>query len=412
MDQISRWNSLKWKMGFYLIGSVVLAFQVSILIGVGTNRLQELYQERFYNDENSEIQNILAQYEVKIQHGVGDDIARYILYRDEKGVEHVVSFEPTTTDNIKRVGYILLSYAQVLLIPLAAAMCIVLGNYVFYKREIEGGLKILLDASDHISNNELDFCLPQPRPNEIGLVCRSFERMRESLLETSLRNIRMVTESKRLNAAFSHDIRTPITVLKGYVDFLNKYLPEGKVNREKQREIMDMMSSQVLRLENYAISMSSVQKLEDRQPQPASGDYRKFLSELEYSCKGIDERLQFEVQGEQRERITMDQEMVFEVVENLVANASRYARQLIRVRVSLSADVLNVSVLDDGAGFSRKILEQFGRPFLREDGSENENHFGLGIYIAKMLCEKCGGEMRLENRGGAFVQVYFKIDPE
>ncbi|MGN0402762.1 MAG: ATP-binding protein [Acetatifactor sp.] len=387
----------------------ILAVLGTIAIGYGSNALQSAYKRHFFQGNYRKVFELTGVYTYEIEYD-RQDIAKYIIYRDESGNEHVIPVGDIVPEGkLEKLGYVIVSDAQFILIPVWVILCVVMGSFLFYKKEIEGGLHVLLSASEKIANNELAFEIPETKKNEIGLVCDSFERMRKSLYETNVQNIRILEESRRLNAVFSHDIRTPITVMKGYVELLEKYVPEGKVSREKECEILGMMSAQVSRLENYAVSMSSIQKLEDLSPNPVSEDYEQFASELENSCMLIDERVIFDLQGEVRERITVDKELVFEVVENIVSNAARYAREKIEVKLACDKDILNITVLDDGNGFSDKILNLFGKPFLREDKNEDKEHFGLGIYISKLLCEKCGGTLVIDNRNGAFVQATFKM---
>ena len=415
MDKIKKRNSLKWRMLIYIPIPFILAVLGTYAIGYGSNDLQDLYRKKFFKNNAQEQADITEKYAYEIEYDRNHaDIAKYIVYTDEQGEEHIIPFEENVIPKgrLEKIGYYIVSNAQIILIPLWVIMCIAIGSFVFYKKEIEDGLNVLLNASEKIANHELDFTVPGTKKNEIGLVCDSFESMRKSLYETSLQNIKILEESRRLNAAFSHDIRTPVTVMKGYVELLERYIPEGKVSKEKECEILGMMNAQVTRLENYAVSMSSIRKLEDLSPNLSSEDYERFVSELENSCMLIDERVIFKLHGEIRESITVDKELVFEVVENIVSNAARYAREKIEVHLTCDNDVLDITVWDDGEGFSDKILNQFGKPFLREDKDEDKNHFGLGIYMSKLLCEKCGGSLLIDTRDGAFVQATFKISQE
>lgn len=87
--------------------------------------------------------------------------------------------------------------------------------------------------------------------------------MRAALEDNNRQMWRSIEDRKQLNAAFSHDLRTPLTVLRGYTDFLNRYLPEGKISKEKLLDTITTMSIHILRLENYVQIMGEAQKLED-----------------------------------------------------------------------------------------------------------------------------------------------------
>ncbi|MDE5934071.1 MAG: sensor histidine kinase [Lachnospiraceae bacterium] len=339
---------------------------------------------------------------------------------------------------------------------------------------------MLLNSADKIANNCLDFTMEKARPNELGMVCDAFEKMRCSLYETSQENFRILEERRRLNAAFAHDMRNPVTVLKGYIDLLERYIPEERISREKEMEIIGMVHGQVLRLENYVRKMSAVQKLEDIAPAYENVDYGEFISLCTETAKQIDERvsvraekLSEECAGEEtlsRITIRIDKELVLEVMENLLANASVYTKDRILLTITNRGKALELRVEDNGGGFSEEALKLAGSPFYREEngksrqhsggqkgnnsssqrrsdfsghfggqkgnnsnsqrgsdlsghfggqkgnnsssqrGSDFSGHFGLGLYICKLICEKCSGGLYIENSsegsGGVVTAIF------
>lgn len=140
-------------------------------------------------------------------------------------------------------------------------LCVVVCGIIFYHRKIEKPISILLEASENISNNRLDFSVEVPEKNEFGELCLSFEKMRVALKENNIEMWRQVEERKRLNAAFSHDLRTPLTVLKGQSEILSKYVP--KMSEEKIIETAETMKRHIIRLETYVNTMNDLQRLED-----------------------------------------------------------------------------------------------------------------------------------------------------
>lgn len=418
MDKMKKWNSLKWRMLLYMPIPLILAVVGTYIIGLGSNDLQELYSQHFFRDFDKDAfetaaKEVFESYVIEYD-SQNPNIEKGIRYKDKDGEEHFIPFENDAIPmgTMEKIGYYIVSDAQMILIPLWIFLCIAAGGYIFYKIEIEKGILALLEASKKIAANELEFEMPKLKENELGMVGDSFESMRKSLLNTSLQNVRIIEETRRLNAAFSHDIRTPITVMKGYVELLEKYIPEGKVSKEKETEILGLMETQVSRLENYAISMNSIQKLEDLTPNMNLEDFSQMVLELENICAFIDSRVVFVCSGETKNQIVIDKELFYEAIENLVSNASRYARNKIAVEIKCDDKMLYVTVWDDGNGFSDKVIKLFGKPFLREDKEVDKNHFGLGIYISKLICEKCGGTLVIENREGAYAEASFKTSEE
>ncbi|MBD5458531.1 MAG: hypothetical protein HDR27_08180, partial [Lachnospiraceae bacterium] len=102
--------------------------------------------------------------------------------------------------------------------------------------------------------------------------------------------------------------------------------------------------------------------------------------------------------------IRIDKELVLEVMENLLANASAYTKDEIVLTIANRGTELELRVEDNGGGFSEEALQMAGSPFYRSENKKKGEHFGghsgLGLYICKQLCEKCGGGLRIENAAG------------
>lgn len=81
--------------------------------------------------------------------------------------------------------------------------------------------------------------------------------------------------------------------------------------------------------------------------------------------------------------------------ENLVSNAVRFAARQISARLAYEKNMLSLEVADDGRGFPEEFLRQGVRPF--QKGSEENGHFGMGLYICDLLCRKHGGSLTIWN---------------
>ncbi|MBP3272733.1 MAG: HAMP domain-containing histidine kinase [Ruminococcus sp.] len=274
--------------------------------------------------------------------------------------------------------------------------CVSAAGYIFYARELKKPISILMDASKKIADNELDFHVKYDKENELGVLCGAFEDMRQKLFDSNLDIWHTLEERKRLSAAFSHDLRTPLTVLSGYVELLGNY--GGKLSEEKRTEILEKMKSQITRLTNYTEKMNAVQKLEDISPARRSAKFVDICASLEDTGKLVCGDMEFSFTADKGadDEVYIDSELFMQVYENLVSNAVRYAESRITVSAGTSGDMLYVTVCDDGKGFSREALKNASKPFFR--GEQNPDmHFGLGLYICRILCKKQGGELRIEN---------------
>ncbi|NLT15786.1 MAG: HAMP domain-containing protein, partial [Clostridiales bacterium] len=123
-----------------------------------------------------------------------------------------------------RRAIVILNTVSTVSVPIYSALCVIAAALLFYRNKLKKPLLLLADASDRISKNDLDFSVDYKSRDEMGRLCGSFEKMRTALEENNKSMWHAMEERRRLNAAFSHDLRTPLTVLRGYTDFLKNYL--------------------------------------------------------------------------------------------------------------------------------------------------------------------------------------------
>lgn len=271
-------------------------------------------------------------------------------------------------------------------------------------------MKILDEASRLISEKDLDFSISYERRDEMGRLCDSFEHMRTTLLKNNNEMWRQMEERRRLNSAFSHDLRTPLTVLKGNAHMLKEYLPQGTVSDEKMENTISTMENHIGRLENYVEIMSRLQKLEDIDINRASIRRKDFVEMLRNTADILCENLTLNFFDEINvDTLYLDAEVIIPVAENLISNASRYAKQRIDVVCSYSDNTLGIAVSDDGDGFSESELEFVTNPFYKAKKNIFDAHFGLGLNISKILTERHGGSLLVSNvqSGGALVKATF-----
>ena len=303
----------------------------------------------------------------------------------------------------------MLSEMWIVLVPLWTMLCVIVTGKIFYDHELEEPVSKLFEASEKIGNDDLDFTLESKKNNELGELCMAFDNMRKSLIESDYQMWRSIEERKRLSSAFSHDLRTPLTVLRGYTEFMQKY--GDTMSDEKRNEIVGKMYSQIIRLEKYTQKMNAVQKLEDIIPKPKKIAAEHFFSELEESGRILADDKEFTADfAVECEHISIDCDIFCEVYENLVSNASRYAKSHISASAELKGSMLILIVSDDGIGFSGEFAENAAKPFYRDD-RDSATHFGLGLYICSLLCRKCGGNLSIvSSDSGGIVKASFDTD--
>jgi len=307
--------------------------------------------------------------------------------------------------------YYIFRYAKIILIPLWAAACLWFAASGFYRREIRKPVDTLTKASEKILSDDLDFTVECDSENELGKLCSSFETMRQNLYSSNYKLWKSLEERKRLNSAFSHDLRTPITVLKGYMELIEQF--DGKLSPDKQADILSKMSGQIDRLENYTEKMSSLHKLEDIIPDVNSITFGNICDQLEENGRLLcgEGKFSFASEGDSSTSVCTDMELVMQVFLNLVSNALRYADSRVECTASVSETEMAIVVSDDGKGFSEEAIRKAWQPFYRAGNDNDKEHFGLGLYICKLLCRKNGGDIMIENNenGGGKVTAKFSV---
>lgn len=274
-----------------------------------------------------------------------------------------------------------LEFIPLVAVPVYSALCIVAAALIFYHGKLKEPLAKLKAASEKIAENDLDFRIKYLSDDELGQLCRSFEMMRRTLADNFSDMWRQVEERKRLHAAFAHDLRTPLTVLKGYDEILQE---SGETATQETALIM---AKHISRLERYVDSMGNLSRLEDVQPQSDGSGVEEHVTALAHDAEILGGRhhKNIKVRNDVSDAaVCVDWSFVEQVSNNLISNALRYAVSDIEAVYAGDADGLSVSVTDDGRGFSKEVLHKALTPYFTEEKDRAE-HFGLGLYICKIL---------------------------
>ncbi len=339
------------------------------------------------------------------------------------------------TDNKK---LLLLDFVRVWCPYFYAFAGMIVTIFIFYRKRLALPLGILEDSVERIRENNLDFHVHYDSADELGRLCSSVEDMRMELVRGKEEMWLTVERQKELNAAFAHDLRTPLTVLKGYTDFLARYIPEGKVSEEKMADTLALMSEHLKRLEDYSRTMKGIRSIDEVPFSPQEirigslekkirevvfalgqvGDVRIFYRGCTlkdgYENDAADGRFGQEIIPKDEIRLQADENIIMEVLENLLSNAIRYAGTQIEITLEYDGQKKEIllAVRDDGKGFSEEQLVKALKPYHKEwEGEEIDDHFGIGLHICRELCKKHGGTLDVANSicGGAVVTASFLV---
>ncbi|MDO4469774.1 MAG: HAMP domain-containing sensor histidine kinase [Bacillota bacterium] len=284
---------------------------------------------------------------------------------------------------------------------------------IFYKNKLKKPIEELKEASKLIAKDELEFHITYENQDEMGMLCQEFEKMRSQLEENNKVLWRMIEDEKALRAAIAHDIRSPLAVLKGYQEMLLEFLPTGEMGKEETEEILLEGMKQIERLNRFIETMRKMTRLEEREPIYQEIELVRLKENLEKEIKILEKETEKQceimIKGD-RKTAFADEEMVREVLQNLLANAFRYAKTSVEVIISAEPSKLVITVEDDGIGF-QEDANKVTQAFYHSNPKDDLKHFGMGMYISRVFCERHGGGLYIEqNKGeGAKVKAVFKF---
>ena len=304
--------------------------------------------------------------------------------------------------------------AMMVLLPVLFSFAgIACASSLFYRIKLKEPLDALKQGIVRIADNDLTYSIGYQKQDELGQLCSAFETMRRELLDNNRRMWAMVEERKKINARISHDLRTPITVIKGYSEYLDRNIGKDVLTEDGTREIAEYIHEAASRLEDYANSVHEVQALEDM-----SLDYKEIalpdlMKEMQTQLSILSEQHQTSIllsANLPEQTVSLAPAAVFRIVENVVSNALRYCKSKIDLDFSYSQPFLTITVTDDGKGFTVQDRAEAVGCFYK--GKKEKEHFGIGLTICRILAEKHGGSISLDNApgGGAKVTVKLKME--
>lgn len=295
-----------------------------------------------------------------------------------------------------------------------AGICI--ASHFYYQNKLKEPLEKMIKEADYIGRDDLSMPCEWEAQDEMGKACEAIEKMRKRLIENKKDMWDMMEQQRNLNAAFAHDLRTPLTVMQGYTEMLLQFYPKGKISQEKLMETLCCMDRQVKRLKNFTETMKDIHSIETIELKKENISLENLEQKIRQTGKGLEQagNIQIEVKktAYPKQCGYFDENIVLEVMENLLSNALRYAKSKIEIQFEIQEEFLFLYVKDDGRGFCQEEFYQAMRPYYTDPQKKGEGtHYGLGLSICKILCKKHGGELELSNsiEGGAIVCASFSI---
>ena len=372
-------KSLRTSMAVtFLITICVTALLSSITIFAANQVQHEILKKRYMTINSPDFQ-------------MDENTGNYILDIDNNNI----TWQPLSRwDTVIYYG----SYAAMVGLPVFyIAVGIGAAAAVYYRKKLREPITQLQNGVERIQEDNLDFHIEYDGDDELGQLCCSMEKMRRELRQKHKALWESLEQRKLLNASVSHDLRTPITVLKGYLDYLEKNIPQDKLTEDMLLDTVSSMQGAVNRLELYVESVRDIEKIENIEIEKRSENVKLLLNELRSNVQQLTGNKEIIISNDITvDKIQIDKGVFFRILENLLQNALRYAEKQVSINLSHKKDFLILTVKDDGKGFSAADLEKATTVFYSND--KEKQHFGIGLSVCKILCEKHGGLLYVGNQ--------------
>lgn len=354
---------------------------------------------------------------------IGD--GAFVLHYESYDIMVVKGQDMVTLNKKDTMLWNILSGIELLCIPVYALGAIFLVSTIYYKNKLREPISLLKSEMESIKRNDLSFSCFYDSADEMGDICKTMDIMRKAVVDNQKNMWELLEEQRKINAAFAHDLRTPLTVISGYVDMLMEYYPKGQVSEEKMLEILSSIQGQAVRMRCFSETMKEVDSFEVLEVRKKQHTARELEEEIKNIAAGLENAntpvISISVKSIEQE-LYYDENIVMEVLGNLLSNALRYGKKKIEISAQQQDAMLNLYVKDDGRGMTKEELYKADSPYY-SDKTKNEEkdaetvkngqlvHFGLGLTICKILCKKHGGSLSFSNsvEGGAIVCAEFFV---
>lgn len=308
--------------------------------------------------------------------------------------------------------YLLFSWAGMKAVGICFAVLIVIKEIVQFifllrlEKRIIVPIEELRQGVEKIAMGNYDVRVACHIPNDLGLLIASFNEMAGKLQQGEKMKAEYEENRKTLIANISHDLKTPITSIKGYIEALLESPVESAEQRDKYLKIIHHNVDYLNRLidDLFLFSKLDMQKLDFHFEQVSIGRYLADLME-EYQLELGDREIAFgfcnELVGDPL--VSLDGRRFFQAIDNIVRNAISHGPEhglSLQVKLSRQNSRIAIEIGDNGPGIAADKLPHIFERFYRIDRERAKNYegTGLGLAITRELVMAHGGEITVTSR--------------
>ncbi|MEG0565341.1 MAG: HAMP domain-containing sensor histidine kinase, partial [Hungatella sp.] len=277
----------------------------------------------------------------------------------------------------------------------------------------------LQSATQEIKNGNLDFTMEveDEADDEIGQLCQDFEEMRIRLKESAEEKIQYDKENKELISNISHDLKTPITAIKGYVEGIMDGVASSPEKLDKYIRTIYNKANDMDRLIDELTFYSKI----DTNKIPytftkinVAGYFRDCVEEVGLDMESHNIELGYFNYVDEDAVVIADAEQMRRVINNIIGNSVKYLdkkKGIINIRIKDIGDFVQVEIEDNGKGIATKDLSNIFDRFYRTDSSRTSSQggSGIGLSIVRKIIEDHGGRIWATSKEGIGTEIHFVL---
>ncbi|MFO3666669.1 sensor histidine kinase [Anaerococcus kampingiae] len=305
---------------------------------------------------------------------------------------------------------------NILLLILLIIFCFIsiITITLIWAKKISKELNPLLEASEEIRKQNLDFQVKKSNVQEFNVILESLEKIKLGLSESLITNWREEEKKRNQISALSHDIKTPVSIIKGNSELL------GETNlTEEQQTYLNYIRKNTSRIDKYIQTLILVNKSDQaNELNFLEIKTEKFVENIEKLAKEFTTtyKLNFlEDISYKNDFLIVDLKNFERAFLNILSNAEENSpkNSTIKLLISSKNDNLQISILDQGHGFTGEDLLYATDQFYQGDKSRHsKENYGIGLFVAEQIIKMHGGSLILENRTdecGAKVSILLPV---
>ena len=308
------------------------------------------------------------------------------------------------------MGYLVLAMAVILI--LTSALITAWVNQDIYKP-----IKELSVAMRKIAEGDFDYRLTGKQEDEVGRLYDNYEQMRLQLKENAEEKLQNEKKSKELVSNISHDLKTPITSIKGYVEGIMDGEADTPEKMDKYIKTIYNKANDMDKLINELTTYSGIDsnKIPYHFHVLNIADYfQDCVEEVGLDLEQKDIQLNYTNLAPADTCIVADPEQLKKVINNIISNSVKYMghdKGIIDIRILDEGESVKIEIEDNGKGIASKDIGNIFERFYRTDSSRNslQGGSGIGLSIVKKIIEDHGGYVWATSKEGEGTCMHFVI---